>query len=183
MGLCLDMGGGMGPSEGWSERGAHQAWQPEVVALHLAPAVRGSRPQRRSLEQLLPRLPEEEVSPLRAGACPHPGTGGPRLHQRPSQPRRLSVEDLLQDWPRKEAPVLSFHSSCSCCQASQRTGALDPTTPWAFTSPSLGARSRKTRRGWPLLLSLLSLSTLLLLCLGLLFLSKTTSIMKQGMPG
>jgi len=79
----------------------------------------------------------------------------------------------------------SLHNSpptCSCCLASKSLDHLDPWAPWAFTQSNNGQRKKtRNRKGFYRVL-LLSTSSLLLLGIGLLYLSQATQAMLHGVP-
>ena len=86
---------------------------------------------------------------------------------------------------KEDVPAaLSMHSppTCSCCLASKSLDDLDPWAPWAFTQSNNGQRKKtRNRKGFYRVL-LLSTSSLLLLGIGLLYLSQATQAMLHGMP-
>ena len=77
-------------------------------------------------------------------------------------------------------PERSKPTTCSCCLASQRAENIDPFSPWAFTHTSKAKKRRKVKRRYLLLLA--SSFCLLLLALGLLYLSHTSQAMLHGLP-
>jgi len=80
--------------------------------------------------------------------------------------------------------VPSMHSppTCSCCRASKTLDELDPWAPWAFTQSNNGQRKKtRNRRGFYRVL-LLFTSSLLLLGIGLVYLSQATQAMLHGLP-
>ena len=80
------------------------------------------------------------------------------------------------------APYLHSPPTCSCCLASKSLDDLDPWAPWAFTQSNNGQRKKtRNRKGFYRVL-LLSTSSLLLLGIGLLYLSQATQAMLHGVP-
>ena len=77
-------------------------------------------------------------------------------------------------------PERSKPTTCSCCLASQRAENIDPYSPWAFTHTSKAKKRRKLKSRYLLLLA--SSFCLLLLALGLLYLSQTSQAMLHGVP-
>jgi len=79
---------------------------------------------------------------------------------------------------------ISMHSppTCSCCVASKSLDDLDPWAPWAFTQSNNGQRKKtRNRKGFYRVL-LLFTSSLLLLGIGLVYLSQATQAMLHGLP-
>merc|ERR1712051_527671 len=81
------------------------------------------------------------------------------------------------------APSMHSPPTCSCCVASKSLDDRDPWAPWAFTQSNNGQRKRKkTRNKGFYRVLLLFTSSLLLLGIGLVYLSQATQAMLHGLP-
>ena len=80
------------------------------------------------------------------------------------------------------APSMHSPPTCSCCIASKSLDDLDPWAPWAFTQSNDRHRKKTRHRKGFYRVLLLFTSSLLLLGIGLLYLSQATQAMLHGMP-
>ena len=79
-------------------------------------------------------------------------------------------------------PSLHSPPTCSCCRASKSINDLDPWAPWAFTQSNNGQRKKTRNRRSFYRVLLLFTSSLLLLGIGLVYLSQATQAMLHGVP-
>ena len=113
---------------------------------------------------------------------------------RPEENVKLSVSEELQrrlhgsatreDDLRMEVPFLQTKTNpkCKCCKVSKSLEDLDPWTPWAFTQSNNSQRKKsRLRKGYFRVLIIFTFS-LLLLGIGLLYLSQATKAMQHGLP-
>ena len=91
--------------------------------------------------------------------------------------------DVMGNDDVSAAPSMHSPPTCSCCVASKSLDDLDPWAPWAFTQSNNGQRKRKkTRNKGFYRVLLLFTSSLLLLGIGLVYLSQATQAMLHGVP-
>merc|ERR1712223_410560 len=96
--------------------------------------------------------------------------------------RRLHGSVTKEDDLPMEVPFLQTNPKCKCCKVSRSLEDLDPWTPWAFTQSNNSQRKKsRLRKGSFRVLIIFTLS-LLLLGIGLLYLSQATKAMQHGLP-
>ena len=109
------------------------------------------------------------------------------LHERVQQSVSVPSQELQKRLTgivtgKEDLPSMHSPPTCSCCIASKSLDELDPWAPWAFTQSNHRLRKKtRNRKGFYRVL-LLCTSSLLLLGIGLLYLSQATQAMLHGVP-
>ena len=96
--------------------------------------------------------------------------------------RRLHGSVTREDDLPMEVPFLQTNPKCKCCKVSRSLEDLDPWTPWAFTQSNNSQRKKSRLRKGSFRVLIIFTFSLLLLGIGLLYLSQATKAMQHGLP-
>merc|ERR1712223_472704 len=96
--------------------------------------------------------------------------------------RRLHGSVTKEDDLPMEVPFLQTNPKCKCCKVSKSLEDLDPWTPWAFTQSNNSQRKKSRLRKGSFRVLIIFTFSLLLLGIGLLYLSQATKAMQHGLP-
>jgi len=96
--------------------------------------------------------------------------------------RRLHGSVTREDDLPMEVPFLQTNPKCKCCKVSKSLEDLDPWTPWAFTQSNNSQRKKSRLRKGSFRVLIIFTFSLLLLGIGLLYLSQATKAMQHGLP-
>jgi len=111
----------------------------------------------------------------------------------PNENVKLSVSEELQrrlhgyvtredDLPMDVPFLHQTNPKCKCCKVSKSLEDLDPWTPWAFTQSNNSQRKKSRLRKGSFRVLIIFTFSLLLLGIGLLYLSQATKAMQHGLP-